>query len=628
MHWIAAEASTSRNPPPPPPPVPSRLLAPGARATLGAPTTSASVNRPSHTHVEFHHNIDMDDTFVDSREVSVGGVGGGGGGGGHVSASRASTGTPSPSTTGTASAYPSSLPSTLQWPGHPHPLVYAGTSSGNSVHICTCRHCRSEHYNTAVYSSVERSSNFHICIQCALEHITAVREQERINAQQRRGALHNGHNGKHGVVAGMEGKYDDDDEAVDIDMTQRVPIKGGRRGKVSQSVRRWMTGVLASSSSLGIPLVLVTHHHAHPLLYTPVTPFHLHEAVEDKLHTHTPLLSSISADRWNCSSTSSHTCIAYQSPALQSSIPTYSCSHCAYRLCFPCLRQLYIKRNAALNEEPNPASPAAQYARYDNMAVVKANRLLDSTVSTYSDIVPTERAIHHRQRTGDYLMGFAAFFAVLLLHAMILAFAGLNSELENEWTNIILILIFAVVAAVSMKAVNRLIEQQQTRMMAAMIRLCNYYQELDFQHLLVPQGKHAPAPQAGQSTTGLPADPGSLVHLNYSVRVQHLSPRQRHILLSVYHQQAEIFRYQSNTPFWALLSLLLLLACEALVSVAVLLVFVIVLCRIPSNQLIDSCQTKLGVPIGIGLFLSLMLAHVGELVKVSYAFTTRWMAHL
>ena len=425
----------------------------------------------------------------------------------------------------------------------------------------------------------------------------------------------------------MDGKYDEDDEAVDIDMTHRVPIKGGRRGKVSQAVRRWTNGVLASSSSLGIPLVLVTAHHAHPLLYTPLTPFHLHEAVEDKLHTHTPLLSSISADRWNCSSTSSHHCIAYQSPGLHTSIPTYSCSHCAYRLCFPCLRHLYIKRSTAMTDS-EPPSPATQYARYDMMSVLKSNRLIDSTVQTSSEMVPSERSLQHRQQVGNYLIGFAAFFAVLLLHSMIIVFSGLNSYLENEWSNIILILIFAAVAAISMKAVSRLIEGQQRHMMAAMIRLCNYYQELDFQHLLVPQGKHAPAPAPTQATTGLPTDPGSLVHLNYSVRVTHLSPRQRHILLSVYHQQAEIFRYQSNTPIWSLLSLLLLLASEALIATAVLLVFVIVLCRIPSNEFIDSCETKLGVPIGIGLFVALMLAHVGELVKLSYAFTTRWISRL
>ena len=191
MHWVAADASTSRAPPPPPPSHPlasttattttaSRHLAP---RSLAPPLAPQSLNRPSHTHVEFHHHLDMDDTFVDPHEMSTART---------ASASRASTGTPSPSASATATAYPSSLPSTLQWPLHPHPLVYAGTSSGNSVHICTCRNCRSEHYNTAVYSCIERGCNFHICIQCALEQITAMREQERMNEAIRRGGLNNG----------------------------------------------------------------------------------------------------------------------------------------------------------------------------------------------------------------------------------------------------------------------------------------------------------------------------------------------------------------------------------------------------------------------------------------------------
>ena len=592
MHWISAERSATRGGG-----YPSTVAHPLPR--VGTPSPA----RPSGSHVEFHHTLDMDDTYVgdathelSSQQLSA--------------ASRASGHTPSPSTT--ISAYPSALPSRLSWPLHAHPLVYAGTSSGSSVHICSCRNCRSEHYNTAVYSCLEQGCNYHICIQCALQHYTAIREQERQQQMKRRG----GAAGGKAAASSLEGKYEDDaEDAVDVDMTQRMPIRGGAAGayaRISAQSRQWMQAVHASASSTAIPLVLSIHHHPHPLLYTPITPLQLHADTENKLHTHTPLLSSMSADRWNCSATSSHRCIAYQSPASQSSIPTYSCSHCAYRLCFPCIRQQYLKQ------------ATSDAARGEVNTVLANQRTLDATVQSWSEVALSEEQLRHRQDNCNYLIGFSAFFAVLLLHAMLGLFSALTDYIENQWTNVILILIFAAIAGIACKALNRLIQQQNVSLWSAMIRLCNYYQELDFQHLLVPQGKQHHTPSQHPDTAG----GNGPVHLNYGVHLSYLSPRQRHVVQSVYHQQAEIFRYQSNAPLWSLLSLLFLMASEALIAAAVLIVFVVVLCRLPENVLIGSCETRLGVPIGIGLFCSLLFVHTGELLKIVYAFTTRWMTRL
>ena len=614
QHWVAAELSMTRIP---------RRTGNNGGGGGGGQLTSVVPNsngyRPSMTHVEFHHTLDMDDTFVESRDDSM-----------MRTVSRPSTvndhsshHSPSPSTTITA--YPSSLPSTLNWPMHPHPLVYAGTSSGNSVHICKCRSCGSEHYNTAVYSCIERGCNFHICIQCALEQITALREQERQQQLTRRA-------GKSGIASIAEGKYEEDDDAVDVEMTHRVPIKatvGGAANRVSRSNRRWMTSVAASASSIGIPLLYTSAHHPHPLLYTPVTPFHLHGHIEDKLHTHTPLLSSISADRWNCSSTASHSCIAYQSPSLTSSIPTYSCSHCAYRICFPCLRHQHIKQTTTSTPTGTTGLQAPQVSqqRQEALTHLRNNRGIEAAINTYCNVVHSEESLHHRQRLGNYLIGFSSFLAVLLLHAMLLTWGTLDDYIETEWANVIIMLIFSSLAAITMKAINRLILSHQQHLTQSMLRLCNYYQELDFQQLLIPQGKHTP-PSNSQLHSSPPIEP-SMIVLNYRIRLSHLTPRQKHIVNAVYYLHSEIFRYQNNTPLFALLSLFFLVAAEALLAAAIVLLFVVVLCRLPSvDVLLDSCETRLGVPIGLGVLGVLVLLHLGEMVRASWAFVTKWLHRL
>ena len=557
----------------------------------------------------------MDDTFVDGRDGST-----------FNSVSRRSTNndrvshTPSPSTTITA--YPSSLPSTLNWPMHPHPLVYAGTSSGNSVHICKCRNCGSEHYNTAVYSSIERGANYHICIQCALEQITALREQERQQQLNRRA----GKSG--GPIA--EGKYEEDDDAVDVDMTHRVPIKamaGASANRVSRSNRRWMTSVAASASSIGIPLLYTSAHHPHPLLYTPVTPFTLHGHIEDKLHTHTPLLSSISADRWNCSSTASHSCIAFQSPSLKTSIPTYSCSHCAYRICFPCLRHQHIKQTttSASPSSSGLQTPYVSQQRQEALTHLRNNRVIESAINTYCNVVHNEESLHHRQRLGNYIIGFSAFLAVFLLNTMLQLFFSLNDYIENEWTNVIIMLIFSALSAIIMKSINRLILAHQQHLTQAMLRLCNYYQEMDFQQLLVPQGKNTP-PSNSQLANSPPID--AVVVLNYRIRLSHLTPRQKHIVNAVYYLHSEIFRYQNNTPLFSLLSLFFMVAAEGLLAAAIVVLFVVVLCRLPANVLLSHCEARLGVPIGFGVLGCLVLLHLGEMIRASWSFVSKGLHRL
>ena len=602
QHWVAAEHSSTR------PPLNNNGLG------IQLANIAGGQYRPSQTHVDFHHARDMDDTFVDVRDDST-----------FNNVSRRSAGdnhsthTPSPSTT--ISAYPSSLPSTINWPLHQHPLVYAGTSSGNSVHICKCRNCGSEHYNTALYSCIERGCNFHICIQCALEQITAFREQERQQQANRRAGKGNG-----GLIA--EAKYEEDDDAVDVDMTQRVPIKAtGGINRVSRISRRWMTSVAASASSIGIPLLYTSAHHPHPLLFTPVTPFHLHGHIEDKLHTHTPLLSSISADRWNCSSTASHTCIAYQSPSLTSSIPTYSCSQCAYRICFPCLRHQHIKQTTttATTQPVGVQTSQASQQRREALAQLRNNRIIEAAVDTYCNVVHSEQSLHHRQRLGNYIIGFSSFLAVLLLNAMLPLWTGLTDYIANEWTNVIIMLTFSSLAAICMKAVNRLILSNQQHLTQAMLRLCNYYQELDFQQLLVPQGKHTPP-----SSMRLPVSVANdqVIVLNYRIRLSHLTPRQKHIVSAVYYLHSEIFRYQNNTPLVSLLSLFFLIAAEGLLAAAILVLFVVVLCRLPGNTQLGDCQVRLGVPLGVGVFGALVILHLGEMVRAGWAFITKGLHRL
>jgi len=48
----------------------------------------------------------------------------------------------------------------------------------------------------------------------------------------------------------------------------------------------------------------------------------------------------------------------------------------------------------------------------------------------------------------------------------------------------------------------------------------------------------------------------------------------------------------------------------------------VVLCRIP-NELIGECEARYGIPIGIGLFLALLLYHASELMMISWSWMRR-----
>jgi len=169
-------------------------------------------------------------------------------------------------------------------------------------------------------------------------------------------------------------------------------------------------------------------------------------------------------------------------------------------------------------------------------------------------------------------------------------------------------LIFAVVSGICTKAMLKSSASTYLQINELMMNIVHYYQDVEFQTLLATYPPLLPS---------LPLLPYSA--LNMKLNVPTFTARQKHIILSLYHQHSNVLYQQSLQPFRILAALLLTMATEGLIGASVLLVFVVVFCRTP-GALVDQCEVRLGIPIGIGLFCALLLAHLQELSSNIWSF--------
>ena len=569
----------------------------------------------SRSFVEFHHNVDQPDdlnlgtTQATSAEVSVIRDRG------EYSVSR-----------GTANGlsmaeHAANMPTVLQWPTHPHPLHYAGSSNGDSVRIMTCRHCRSEHYNTAVYSCVERGCNFHICLACALEQITAMVEAKRDQHIQ---ASHQSHaitslqqsnqpkrktrksskadedgraepltrdqqrwDRSQGVGEGeMVMKMEPGVSAFDIASRRPVSYTKDRLKREYQSTKQWIAAVEYDAQQLGMRLCMpCSLHPEHPLIYhaiSPPPPVHLPERKPSGSSSFRPAPSL--SDRYFCDAVLSPHCMSHD---LNKHLrPVYACPHCNFRLCLPCYRWYLLDHFSRLRASLSYEAADERISEW--MREYKTSRGEDSRAIAYSELMSRqEPQWEHKRRFAYWIAGVSTLLCFVLVNAMI---TMQDSSIAYPLLNVVLILIGSISASI-------LSQSLAAYSLSSHQRCVTHYRAIDSLYL----------------------DP-SLAFFFHTAKTQPIpisaiTPKQRDKLSDVYNHHANVIGLQRHTLVSTLLSLVMLLCGVGLLIAGVVVLLIQVICELGVYGAVDGCAVRAGVPSAVLLFAVLMWSLWVELVR-------------
>ena len=576
---------------------------------------STSGNIASRSFVEFHTGREDVDGFqlattqAMSPEISVvrgeehrGGGGGGQAGERSVNSHRSIL---------SMSEQAASMPMTLAWPLHPHALHYAGSSGGDSVRVMTCRNCRAEHYNTAVYSCVERGCNYHVCLACALEQLAAVNEvkrtekdreraehQQQQQTRQKKGGRKSSKEDEQGgktepmmqrwdkaeVGEGELVMKDGDVTTLDPSTVPPVTYTKDRMKREYRSTRQWILSVERDAEELGLPLTFACAlHPERPLVYHAISPL----PPVKLLHPNgTPdgvlsLSSSVtrpppqSTDRYFCDAILSPYCMSHD---LNKNLrPVYADPHTGYRLCLPCHRwyllDLFSRMRATMSYE------RADEKIRQRMPEYYRSRDEDSRAVEYAYVVNRRDVVWERKRKyALYVAGVSVALLLVLLNAIITMQDG---GVSYELLNVTLILVGAVCAGLSSQALV-------SRLFAAH-RLCMMHSRcIDSTYL----------------------DP-ALAYFFDTPRIQPLpisalNPKQRDRLSDVYRHHTAVASRQRSVLWSALLADVLLWMAIGLLIAASVLLFVQVVCGLAIYGGVDNCAIRAGVPVGVLLFFVLL----------------------
>ena len=582
---------------------------PGASPSLSAfHDQSASNDIASRSFVEFHHNqhdppeeLHLGTTAAASAEVSQVRDRG------EYSVN---------SRMGMAMAdHAANMPTVLSWPLHPHPLHYAGSSSGDSLRITACRNCRAEHYNSAVYSCVERGCNFHICLACALEQLTAVTEAKQRDA-------HHGHPAAHLTAApaaarskksrkGSKEKEPADDRAdyaadrqrwdrsqgvgegelvmkvepgvtaVDVGQLQPITYTRDRLKREYESTKHWIAAVEYDARQLGMRLSTpCSLHPDHPLIYhaiSPPPPVHLPQrkpsggAAGSSAAKPAPALT----DRYFCDAVLSPYCMSHD---LNKHLrPVYACPHCNYRLCLPCYRWYLLDHFSRLRSS---MSYEAADERIEMLMVeYRRSRQADAQAMAYSEVMSRREATwEEKRRYAHWVAVASALLAIVLINAMLtMADAGVAYALLN----VVLILIGAITGGMGSASLSAYCTRAHRRCIA-------HYRTIDSLYL----------------------DP-TLAFFFHTQRAQAIpiaavTPKQRDRLSDVYSHHASVIGLQRAVLRATLASLLLLVCASGLLVAGVVVLIIQVVCELQVYQGVGVCQVRAGVPVAVLLFVVLM----------------------
>ena len=505
-----------------------------------------------------------------------------------------------------------SMPMTLAWPMHPHVLHYAGSSSGDSVRVMSCRHCQNEHYNTAVYSCVERGCNYHVCLACALEQLAAVNEVKRterdkaersiaptINQQQqqqqqqarqlRKGRREDDQTGKTESLMQRwdrpevgEGELvlkDGDVTLMDVSVVPPVSYSQDRMKREYRSTKQWVRSIEREAVELGLPLTFACSLHAdHTLLYHAVSPLppvkvlHSEQTLDSGSSSRAPTSST---DRYFCDAILSPYCMSHD---LNKTLrPVYACPHCGYRLCLPCQRwyllDLFSRMRATMSYE------RADEKIRQRMPEYHISREEDSRAIEYAQVMNRREFLWERKRKqGLYVTAISVLLFVVLLNAVITL---QDSSVSYQLLNVTLILIGSICAGLLSSAlISRLFTSH---------RLCmSHSRSIDATYL----------------------DP-SLAYFFDTARIQSipisaLTPKQRDRLSDLYRHHTFV-HYQQRTVLWSSLGAdLLLWAAIGLLVAAVVVLFVDVVCSLAVYDGVENCAVRAGVPAGVLLVVVLL----------------------
>ena len=498
-----------------------------------------------------------------------------------------------------------SMPMTLSWPLHPHVLHYAGSSSGSgdSVRVMSCRNCRAEHYNTAVYSCVERGCNYHVCLACALEQLAAVNEVKRTerdradkverdpttDGQQLRQTRKGRRASKEEEVNGKteqlmqrwdkaevgEGELvlkDGDVTTLDISVVPPVTYTQDRMKREYRSTKQWVRSIETEAEELGVPLTFACSLHAdHTLLYHAVSPL-----PPEKLVNNSAAASALgTTDRYFCDAVLSPYCMSHD---LNKHLrPVYACPHCGYRLCLPCYRwyllDLFSRMRATMSYERADEKIRLRMPEYYR------SRKDDSRAIEYAHVMARREVVWERKRKyALYLMAVSVLLLLVLLNAIITLQDG---SVSYHLLNVTLILIGAICASLVSTAIV-------SRMFTAHRVCLHHTRSVDSAYL----------------------DP-SLTYFFDTTRIQSipisaLTPKQRDRLCDVYRHHTFV-HHQQRTVLWSSLAADVLLWCAiGQLIAAVILLFVNVVCNLATYHGVEHCAIRAGIPVGALLFLVLL----------------------
>ena len=505
-----------------------------------------------------------------------------------------------------------SMPMTLSWPLHPHVLHYAGSSSGDSVRVMSCRNCRAEHYNTAVYSCVESSCNYHVCLACALEQLAAVNEAKRTEKEKADRELGNGQQprqNKKGArtrkeeEAASTGKSeqlmqrwdraevgegelvlkDPDVTQLDLSVVPPVSYTRDRLKREYRSTKQWVHSIETEAGELRLPLTFACALHPdHTLLYHAVSPLppvkllHPNNTPPDAMsYTSAPRQAASATDRFFCDAILSPYCMSHD---LNKHLrPVYACPHCGYRLCLPCHRwyllDLFSRMRATMSYERADEKIRQRMAEYER------SRVEDSRAVEYAHVVTRREVAWERKRKyALYVVAAAVLLLVVLFNAIVtLQDGGVSLQLLN----VTLILIGCVCAGLLASAlVSRLFTAH---------RLCVSHAHTIDSTYIDPQLAYF-------------FDTNRIQPLAISA----LTPKQRDRLSDLYRHHTFV-QHQQRVVLWSSLAAdALLWSAVGLLVAAIVLLYVQVVCGLSTYSAIDSCAVRSGVPVGALLFLVLL----------------------
>ena len=516
------------------------------------------------------------------------------------------------------------MPTVLTWPLHPHPLHYAGSSSGDSVRIMTCRHCRSEHYNSAVYSCVERGCNFHVCLACALEQLSAVSEakaqaqggqpgvgkkktarkgsreaEDKAEALMRSEERQRWDHRAQGVGEGelVMQKVEPGVTAVDVGQVMPVTYTRDRLKREFHSTKQWIGAVEYDAGRLGLRLSSPCSLHVeHALLYHAISPPPPVSLPSRKSSGGGPVVRPTPAltDRYFCDAVLSPYCMSHD---LNKHLrPVYACPHCNFRLCLPCYRWYLLDHFSRLRS--SMSYEAADERIVHLMREYKRTRREDSRAIAYSEVMLRKDATwEERRRYGYCIAVVSTLLTFVLVNAQL---TMTDSGVSYQLLNVILILIGSIAASLASASLT-------TYALQSHVHCITHYRTIDSLYLDPSLSFFFHTPR----TTALP--------------ISAVTPKQRDRLSDLYNHHGEVIAYQ-RIVLWSTLAALLLLICGiGLLIAGVTVLMIDVVCGLALYGGEDWCEIRAGVPVAVLLLMVLMWGVWIELVKRTWGGVRRYI---